>query len=196
MLTPDYKSFLQFSREATLVPVAKTLNADLLTPVGAFLSIAGGQKYGFLLESAEAGERVGRYTFVGAQPRVVLTARARELSIRYGVDEERSRGHLMDVLREHLRQYRHASVPGLPRSLRAAWDISPTTWSGNLKGCPKLPSPMSICRIASLLFTIDCWHSITSNISFTSSRPRTCVTNRRAKRTTARSRTSMRSSAS
>src|SRR5215469_9331481 len=114
MVTPDYKGFLQFSRDATLVPVAKTLSADLLTPVGAFLSVAVGQKYGFLLESAEAGERVGRYTFVGAQPRVVLTARARELSIRYGVDEERSRGHLMDVLREHLRQYRHASVPGLP----------------------------------------------------------------------------------
>ena len=40
MLTPEYKSFLQLSRDFTLVPVAKTLSADLLTPVGAFLSVA------------------------------------------------------------------------------------------------------------------------------------------------------------
>jgi len=114
MVTPDYKSFLQFSRDATLVPVAKTLSADLLTPVGAFLSVAGGQKYGFLLESAEAGERVGRYTFVGAQPRMVLTARGRDLILRHGSREERLQGNVIQVLREHLRQYRHASVPGLP----------------------------------------------------------------------------------
>src|SRR6516162_4685744 len=114
MVTPDYKSFLQFSREATLVPVAKTLSADLLTPVGAFLSVAVGQRYAFLLESAEAGERVGRYTFVGAQPRMVLTARGHELTIRRGAGEERSHANVMQVLREHLRQYRHASVPGMP----------------------------------------------------------------------------------
>ena len=48
MVTPDYKSFLQMSRDATLIPVAKTLSADLLTPVGAFLSVAAKQKYAFL----------------------------------------------------------------------------------------------------------------------------------------------------
>src|SRR5271169_1497751 len=114
MLTPDYKSFLQLSRDATLVPVARTLSADLLTPVGAFLSIGAGQKYGFLLESVEGGEKIGRYTFVGAQPRMVLTARARHLSIRRGSDEERRTGSVIDVLRENLRQYHPANVPGLP----------------------------------------------------------------------------------
>ena len=69
MLTPDYKTFLQLSRDATLIPVAKTLSADMLTPVGAFQSIAAGQKYAFLLESVEGGEKIGRYTFVGTQPR-------------------------------------------------------------------------------------------------------------------------------
>ena len=84
MLTPDYKSFLQLSRDSTLVPVAKTLSADLLTPVGAFLSIAARQKYAFLLESVEGGEKIGRYTFLGAQPRTVITARGQELTIREG----------------------------------------------------------------------------------------------------------------
>ena len=65
MLTPDYKTFLQLSRDATLIPVAKTLSADMLTPVGAFLSVAAKQKYAFLLESVEGGEKIGRYTVPG-----------------------------------------------------------------------------------------------------------------------------------
>ena len=114
MVTPDYKSFLQLSRDATLIPVAKTLSADLLTPVGAFLSVAAKQKYAFLLESVEGGEKIGRYTFVGAQPRMVLTARGQDLTIRRGSTEERRTGNVNDVLRETLRQYRPATVPGLP----------------------------------------------------------------------------------
>ncbi len=81
MLTLDYKSFLQLSREATLIPVAKTLSADLLTPVGAFLSVAAREKYAFLLESVEGGEKIGRYTFLCAQPRMVITARGDNIEI-------------------------------------------------------------------------------------------------------------------
>ena len=114
MLTPDYKTFLQLSRDATLIPVAKTLSADLLTPVGAFLSVAAKQKYAFLLESVEAGERIGRYTFVGAQPRTVITARGQELTIRNGTSTERRTGPVVDVLRSTLQQHRPANVAGMP----------------------------------------------------------------------------------
>jgi anthranilate synthase component I len=114
MVTPDYKSFLQLSRHATLVPVAKTLSADLLTPVGAFLSVAAHQKYGFLLESVEGGEKIGRYTFVGAHPRMVLTARGRELTVRRGAQVEQRTGNVIDVLRETLQQFHPATIPGLP----------------------------------------------------------------------------------
>jgi anthranilate synthase component 1 len=114
MLTPDFKSFLRLSRDATLIPVAKTLSADLLTPVAAFLSIAARQKYAFLLESVEGGEKIGRYTFLGAQPRTVITARGKELTLRDGSSVRQLRGSVMDWLREHLRQHRPATVPGLP----------------------------------------------------------------------------------
>ncbi len=114
MLTPDYKSFLQLSRDATLIPVAKTLSADLLTPVGAFLSIAARQKYAFLLESVEGGEKIGRYTFVGAQPRTVITARGNELTVRTGSSQKRSQGSVVEALRQNLRQHRPAIVPDLP----------------------------------------------------------------------------------
>ena len=114
MLTPDYKSFLQLSRDFTLVPVAKTLSADLLTPVGAFLSIAARQKYAFLLESVEGGEKIGRYTFLGAQPRMVITARGKELTVRGSGSVQRRQGSVIEVLRACLRQHRTAILPDLP----------------------------------------------------------------------------------
>ena len=114
MLSPDYKGFLHLSRDASLIPVAKTLSADLLTPVGAFLSLAAKQKYAFLLESVEGGEKIGRYTFLGAQPRMVVTARGAALTIRRGSAVERSEGSVIDFLRSSLRQYRPATLPNLP----------------------------------------------------------------------------------
>jgi anthranilate synthase component I len=114
MLTPDYRTFLQLSRSATLIPVAKTLSADLLTPVGAFLSIAARQKYAFLLESVEGGEKIGRYTFLGAQPRTVITTRGKEITIREGSATRRSQGNVIEVLRSHLKQHTPATIAGLP----------------------------------------------------------------------------------
>ena len=114
MITPDYKTFHSLSRNSTLIPVAKTLSADLLTPVGAFLSIASGQKYAFLLESVEGGERIGRYTFVGARPRTVLTARGNEITIRDGSNDPVVRGSVIEWLRQELRKHLPAHFPGLP----------------------------------------------------------------------------------
>jgi anthranilate synthase component 1 len=113
MVTPDYKTFLHLSRDSTLIPVAKTLSSDLLTPVGAFLSVAARQEYAFLLESVEAGERIGRYTFVGAQPRIVITARGNDLSITRGSRTEKRSGSIVDVLRETLLQHKPANVPAM-----------------------------------------------------------------------------------
>jgi anthranilate synthase component 1 len=114
MLTPDYKTFLELSHDSTLVPVAKTLSADLLTPVSAFLSVASKQRYAFLLESVEAGERIGRYTFVGAQPWTIITARGNDLTIQRGSSTECRMGSVVDLLRTILQQHRPATVPGMP----------------------------------------------------------------------------------
>ena len=55
MLQPDFKEFSRLAREATLVPVVKSVSADLLTPVSAFLAIAEKEPHAFLLESVERG---------------------------------------------------------------------------------------------------------------------------------------------
>jgi len=58
-----------------LVPVYAELLADLETPVSAYIKLAAGEPYAFLLESVEGGERLGRFSFIGAGPRRVLTVR-------------------------------------------------------------------------------------------------------------------------
>ncbi len=51
MITPEFKEFSRLARAATLVPVVKSVSADLLTPVSAFLAIAEKEPHAFLLES-------------------------------------------------------------------------------------------------------------------------------------------------
>src|ERR1700678_465803 len=109
MLTPDYRGFLELSRSATLIPVTRMLNADLLTPVGAFLCLEARQKYAFLLESVEGGEKIGRYTFLGADPRTVITTRGKEITIREGSSTRRSQANVIEVLRAHLKQHTPAT---------------------------------------------------------------------------------------
>jgi anthranilate synthase component 1 len=101
-MASDYPSFARLARQHTLVPVVRTLHADLLTPVSAFLAVAGSEPYSFLLESVERGEHVGRYTFLGAHPYMVLSSRGAEITILRGRKKEKRHGQLLPVVRELL----------------------------------------------------------------------------------------------
>src|SRR5579864_2735610 len=114
MLQPDFKEFSRLSRETTLVPVVKSVSADLLTPVSAFLAIAEKQSHAFLLESIERGEQIGRYTFLGVHPYMRVTARAGVVEIERGRRRESVRENVFQVVKRLLREHRPASVPGLP----------------------------------------------------------------------------------
>jgi anthranilate synthase component 1 len=114
MLRPQFNEFQELARTATLVPVVKTIMADLLTPVSAFLSISAGEQEAFLLESVEAGERIGRYTFLGVHPYMTLESRGEQVSLRRGRDLTRSTGKLFEILERLLREHRPATLPDLP----------------------------------------------------------------------------------
>ncbi|HSB75251.1 MAG TPA: chorismate-binding protein, partial [Terriglobales bacterium] len=114
MVRPDYKEFARLAGGATLVPVAKSITADLLTPVSAFLALAGEEPGSFLLESVEAGERIGRYTFLGCRPYMQVQSRGTEITVERGGRVERSTGNIFHVLQEMLRGHRAAVVPELP----------------------------------------------------------------------------------
>ena len=67
-IEPDFAEFRRLAKRGNLVPVYETFTADLLTPVGAYLRLAKRARYACLLESVEGGEKIARYTFVGANP--------------------------------------------------------------------------------------------------------------------------------
>ena len=114
MLFPDYKEFSRLARKATLVPVAKTVAADLRTPVSAFLSIAAEEPNCFLLESVEGGEKIGRYTFLGARPYMVLRARGRQITLEQGNKKTTLEGDVFKIIDSLLREHTPAPVAGLP----------------------------------------------------------------------------------
>ena len=134
MIRPDFKEFSRLARQATLVPVAKSISADLLTPVSAFLAIAAGEPDAFLLESVEGGEKIGRYTFLGVRPFLRLEARGTEITICHDAKAHRNKtgpsaaaaksapiprietraASVFEVIKELLRQHRPAHVEGLP----------------------------------------------------------------------------------
>jgi len=111
---PSRKEFLALAKDHTLVPVCRTLTADLETPVSAFLRAAWPQRECFLLESVENGEQVGRYTFIGLAPFKRIVARGHEITITEGKKVVEFEGDIFAVLQRALAGHKPARLPGLP----------------------------------------------------------------------------------
>ena len=114
MLRPDSHEFSRLARQSSLVPVVTSVMADLLTPVSAFLAVAGDEPNAFLLESVERGEQVGRYTFLGARPYMLVRASGQNVTIQRSRRHETRQGNVLEVVKELLRSHRPAQVGGLP----------------------------------------------------------------------------------
>jgi anthranilate synthase component 1 len=114
MIQPSFKEFQKLAKQGNLIPVYDVFSADLLTPVSAYLRLAQGARYSFLLESVEGGEKIARYTFAGANPEEVFRyaggACVLESANRM-IWEERDP---ISFLRQHMAQFEPVRVPGLP----------------------------------------------------------------------------------
>jgi anthranilate synthase component 1 len=98
------------------VPVFVELPADLDTPLSAYLRLRPGP-YSFLLESVEGGEKWARYSFIGTDPMMVVSAKNGRITLRrgHGRPERLPDGNPLDAVRTLLRQFQPVPVPGLPR---------------------------------------------------------------------------------
>ncbi len=114
MLFPDFQQFSRLAQESTLIPVAKTVAADLRTPVSAFLSVAANEPQAFLLESVEGGEKIGRYTFLGVRPYMTIASRGRKITVHRNGKKRELEGGIFKELDQLLREHKPAHVPGLP----------------------------------------------------------------------------------
>jgi anthranilate synthase component 1 len=75
---PTLEKIRELRAYGNVVPVYKSVIADFLTPVSAFLKLERNRPYAFLLESVEGGERIARYSFLGCDPFLITRHRIGE----------------------------------------------------------------------------------------------------------------------
>jgi anthranilate synthase component I len=109
-----FQEFAQLAQQGNVIPVAKKIPADLLTPVAAYLRLQQNNPYTFLLESIEGGEQVARYSFLGVKPHLIMRVRGRTVESITNGQVERLPGTLLDALRQYLGQLIPVKLPGLP----------------------------------------------------------------------------------
>jgi anthranilate synthase component 1 len=102
-MQPDIKEIRRLREQGNVIPVYRSVIADFLTPVSAFLKLEKDRAYAFLLESVEGGETVARYSFLGCNPFLICRYRKGQPSSEF-----------MENLRSTLQRFRSVSVPNLP----------------------------------------------------------------------------------
>ena len=105
-------TFAEFEQEAkrgSIVAVAKTVPSSELNPVDALVSVTGDARYAFLLESVEGGERVAKYSFLGANPYMIVRGKGNRTTIERDGETETRAECMTEYLRQHFSENKLAS---------------------------------------------------------------------------------------
>ena len=125
MYSPSLDEFRKLAAQGNLIPVTRRLLADIETPLSAYRKIRGAGE-SFLFESVEGGEHIGRYSFVGCNPRALIRQTGNRVDIvengktveTFSVSCAAGAKNVKDgleVVERVMKKYRAVSVPGLPR---------------------------------------------------------------------------------
>jgi anthranilate synthase component I len=123
-MKPTREEVLRLFERGDLVPVYRTMLADLETPVSVYLKLVQEGSVSFLLESVEGGEQVGRYSFLGVNPKGVITVTGNEVTrTLHGETTTRLLAPGQDPLhaiKQEFARVKPVRVPGLPRFVGGA----------------------------------------------------------------------------
>ncbi|EEF58998.1 anthranilate synthase component I [Pedosphaera parvula] len=127
MYSPTLESFTELAKQGNLIPVTRRILADFETPLSAYHKIRG-QGESFLFESVEGGEHLGRYSFVGCNPRAIIRQTGDRVEViengkvieKFAIREARPDCSQcvhdgLEVVERIMKRYRAVSIPGLPR---------------------------------------------------------------------------------
>src|SRR5438132_3832459 len=101
-MQPSLEEVKKLQAQGNVIPVYKSVIADFLTPVSAFLKLEKDRSYAFLLESVEGGERIARYSFLGGDPFLVKRYR------------DGQPANFMEDLRATMSRFKSVKLPNLP----------------------------------------------------------------------------------
>lgn len=107
----------------SVIPVARTMPADLITPLAVYLKLAEDGMESFLLESVEGGETLARYSFIGTDPYLTATGNDTRTEIRDNSGTRVVDRSVLSFLREHFAGKRLAPTDGLPSFVGGAIGI-------------------------------------------------------------------------
>lgn len=111
----SFDEFLAETKNGNVVPVVRSVLADLHTPVSAFMRVCGEAKQSFLFESVEGGERLARYSFLAANPFMTMRVRGPEILVEgEGKPVTLTNTTLFEVLRSHFNKNKLARRTNLP----------------------------------------------------------------------------------
>ena len=123
-IKPSREEIYQNFGHGDHVPVYRTLIADLETPVSVYMKLKEAGKPAFLLESVEGGEQVGRYSFIGVNPKGIITVKDNIASFdrnghstRFAIPEGQDPLH---VIKRHFQTVNPVALEGLPRLVGGA----------------------------------------------------------------------------
>lgn len=125
MIKPTQADFLSLAAQGNLIPVTRKILADFETPLSAYRKIRG-EGESFLFESVEGGEHLGRYSFVGCNPRGVIRQVGGRVDVKINgkpagqfiVSQSGEPGTVKDglkVIEKMMEDFRPVTLPGLPR---------------------------------------------------------------------------------
>jgi anthranilate synthase component 1 len=98
--------FQEHTKSQRIVPLTITMLADQHTPVSIYTSLRAGTLYSFLLESAEPDERIGRFSFVGTDPLMMISSKGDMITIESNGKKEIQYGKILDLLEDYSLIYR------------------------------------------------------------------------------------------
>ncbi|HLA51291.1 MAG TPA: anthranilate synthase component I, partial [Thermodesulfobacteriota bacterium] len=112
--SPSLDGFIDKAKTGNLIPIFREIMADMETPVSAFKNIDKGGPV-FLFESVEGGEKWGRYSLLGVEPKVIFKSKGDNIEIISGSEKDTRKGDPITVLKEMLSGYRPVPAGDLPR---------------------------------------------------------------------------------
>lgn len=123
-IRPSREEVHTYFEQGDLVPVYRTLLADLETPVSVYLKLKQSGTPAFLLESVEGGEQVGRYSFLGVNPRGIITVKnnlmTRTVDGKSTTRNLQSEEDPLHIIKSEIDRFTPVAVSGLPRFVGGA----------------------------------------------------------------------------
>lgn len=135
----EFDEFRELAKKHKTIPVYEKVLADLLTPISAYMRLARHSDYAFLLESVEKGTRYSRYSFIGLEPKKIITHINGVTTIEENGNTATSNTSFLETMREILARYdapKLSEIPTFSGGLVGYLGYETVTWTEDIPTYP------------------------------------------------------------